>query len=657
MKHSAAIPVIAFTLLIAGASYKPSKQTTNRTPAVPPVEVIDVQPADASGNIYFMTCAPRISSDKATGQLSCFFKIKNKGSNTLVLKTITYNWLNGNTPAIKIMMMDKDDPSVKQFSIAAGNTFTWQNERDYHKTDNAVQFSSPIPASIQIKLFFDGYDDPFVINRSLKSYSSNVPGGAYGFPGREEEMGMNEYWYAYGGHGGGSQFYAYDIKMVGWDKDAKEWKSTFPGKDGTKNEHYRGYGKTVRAVGDGTVIDFKDGVAENIGNGGGGSGGGNWMKINNGKETICYFHMQPGSLTKSLMKKGAVVKKGDRLGLLGNAGGSSEPHMHVESIIDPDADGQGQWVPMNLSGLHIIDLNELEAGADPTAPWTKVEKKGLPFLNGRRCAIWPSAGKPCWYPGGWGEIAKHGIAESKYQEELNKIWNCGYYPVWVDAYDVNGKTFFNTIFRYNSNNYPVEVRHNMTRDGYQAEYNNWVKQKGYRLVQLDNYNDNGQLKLAAIFIKKPGQAQAQPAYHGLSADEHQQLFETYTGQGYVPVNVSVTSVGGKRYYAAFYEKRNVGGSVLKSFLSQQEYQQMFDDMKAKKWEQVYINAYHHDGQTRFSVIWYEKSGYQSYSATRKSDSDGYQDKYNTNLENGMLTRCVTGYEEGGKHWFAAHWSK
>lgn len=255
------------------------------------------------------------------------------------------------------------------------------------------------------------------------------------------------------------------------------------------------------------------------------------------------------------------------------------------------------------------------------------------------------------------EIAKHGVAESIYQEEFNTIWNSGYYPVWVDAYDVAGKTYFNTVFRPNNNNYDVEVRHDMTKEKYQQEYNEWVKRKGYRLQQIDNYTDAGKLKIAAIFIKKPGEAQAQPAYHALSPEEHQTLFEKYTGEGFVPVNVSVTSVGGKRYYAAFYEKKDVGGAVLKSFLTQQEYQDMYDDMKKKNWEQVYINAYHHDGQTRFSVIWYKNSGFRSSVATRKSSSDDYQQKWATNTGNGLLTRCVTGYEEGGKHWFAAHWAK
>jgi Beta-lactamase/Bacterial tandem repeat domain 1 len=255
------------------------------------------------------------------------------------------------------------------------------------------------------------------------------------------------------------------------------------------------------------------------------------------------------------------------------------------------------------------------------------------------------------------EIAKHAIPESKYQEEFSLVYGSGYYPVWVDGYDVNGKTFFNTIFRPNTNHYAVAVRHNMTKEAYQTEYNEWVQQKGYRLQQIDCYNDAGKLKIAAIFIKKQGNPQDQPAYHGLSPEEHQALFEKYTGEGFSPVNVSVVSIDGKRYYAAFYEKRNAGNSVLKSYLSEQEYMDIYKDMEKKNWEQVYINAYRHNGQTRFSAIWYEKSGYRVYAGTQKSGSDDYQQQWATNTGKGMLTRCVTGYEEGGKHWFAAHWAK
>ena len=255
------------------------------------------------------------------------------------------------------------------------------------------------------------------------------------------------------------------------------------------------------------------------------------------------------------------------------------------------------------------------------------------------------------------EIAKHAIPESQYQEEFTMIRNSGYYPAWVDAYDVNGKTFFNAVFRPDKESQQVSVKHGMTRENYQQEYDEWVKQKGYRLEQLESYTDGGRLKFAAIFIKKPGRAAAQPAYHGLSPEEHQSQFEKYTGEGYVPVNVSVAVVGGKKYYSAFYEKRNTGGCILKSALTQQDYQDMYEANKNKGWEQAYINAYSFQDKTYFSVIWYKNAGFSNAVAVRKADGTIYQQKWEENTGKGLLTRCVTGYEEGGKHWFAAQWAK
>lgn len=626
------------------------------TPAAANIEIVEVWPANGAGDVVYLTLAPTTSKGSTSMLLSAIFTIRNKESKSVYLNKIVYECTGNGKNIIKNFVPDTDGKDT----IKAGGSYSWQNSRKYHELGNVIQVFSPFPTQLKIKLYFDGFNDPFTITKSLKGFLNSTSGNAYGFPARASDLIMNEYWYADAGHGGGSQVFAYDMVVSGWDEKTKKWNQKLPGKTEDKNENFRVYGKPVYSIGDGVVLDYRNTWGESPSTSDTGTGGGNFFKINNGKETICYFHMQPGSLNKNLMKKGAQVKKGDKLGLVGNTGNSSGPHLHIHAIEDADKDGSGDYIPIQFANGYSIDINAISE-PNPNAPWAKLNKTGLPYIEeqdaGGRALVWPDAKKPCWYPYGLGEIARHGIPESKYQEEFTKIWSCGYYPVWVDAYDVSGKTYFNTIFRYNKNNYDVAVRHNMSSTTYQKEYDDWVKKKGFRLQQLDNYLDNGQLKIAAIFIKKPGQAQAQPAYHAQTPEKHQELFEKYSKEGFVPVNVSVTSVNGKRYYAAFYEKRNVGDAVLKSFLTQAEYQDMFDDMSKKNWEQVYINAYHHDGKTRFSVIWYQKAGYTNWSATRKSSDDSYQEKWEENLSQGRLTRCVTGYDEGGKHWFAAHWAK
>jgi Bacterial tandem repeat domain 1/Peptidase family M23 len=645
MKALFGIPVLLLGTLFFLQQSR-SKSEPIKSSGIPDISVVDVQPINSSGDVVYLTCAPETAGGNNSALLSVYFKIKNNEGKQLTLKKIEYQYTTNGTSKVFPFSPGKDNSNE---TINNGATFNWQNKRGYNELGNVIEINGSLPSQINIRLYFDGYDSPYVITKNIKAH---VNAAAYSFPGKESDLGINEYWYGEASHGGGPQVFSYDIVMVGWDEKSKKWSTKYPGAAGDKNEHFRCFGRPVYAIADGEVVKFNDKIKDNE-PGIDTDGGGNTFHIKIGNEIIRYYHLKQFSLNKEFMKIGAKVKRGDWLARVGSTA-TAGTHLHIDCISADNPEAAVVW-PLQFTNTSLIAFKNLPEPS-PDAAWIKVNKTGLPYIADGLCVIWPG-NKPTWYPGGKNEIAKHGIEENKYQQEFNKIWGSGYYPVWIDAYDVAGKTFFNTVFRYNSNNYDVAVKHDMTKESFQTEYDDWVKKKGYRLQQIDNYNDAGKLKLAAIFIKKTGQPQAQPAYHSLSPEQHQTLFEKYTGDGFVPVNVSVASVGGKKYYSAFYEKRNVGGSVLKSSLSQQEYQDKYDEMKGKNWEQVYINAYKHDGQTMFSVIWYEKSGFRDYSATRKSDNDSYQNKWENNTGNGLLTRCVTGYDEGGKHWFAAHWAK
>ncbi len=99
--------------------------------------------------------------------------------------------------------------------------------------------------------------------------------------------------------------------------------------DGRANPDYFAYGQEVLAVADGTVITVVDGVPENVpgevnpylapGN----------MVIVKHADTLysAYAHLQPGRIR---VKPGAKLKRGAVLGLCGNSGNSSEPHLHFQ---------------------------------------------------------------------------------------------------------------------------------------------------------------------------------------------------------------------------------------------------------------------------------------------------------------------------------------
>ena len=129
--------------------------------------------------------------------------------------------------------------------------------------------------------------------------------------------------------GGGSHIaQRFAIDWVQLREDGKTWTG-----DQLKNESYRCYGAEALAVADGVVAAVKDGIPENIP---GATSravpitletvGGNYVSLDLGQGRYAFYaHLQPGSLR---VKVGDKVRRGQVLGLVGNSGNSTEPHLH-----------------------------------------------------------------------------------------------------------------------------------------------------------------------------------------------------------------------------------------------------------------------------------------------------------------------------------------
>lgn len=174
-----------------------------------------------------------------------------------------------------------------------------------------------------------------------------------------------------------AQRFAIDYVRVGDDNQ------TFTG-DRLNNKSYHAYGQDALAVGDGKVVAVKDGIPENV------PGitsravsitletvGGNHVIIDlGGGRYAFYAHLQPGSLR---VKLGDSVRKGAVVGLIGNSGNSTEPHLHFH-LSDGASPLGSEGVPYLQESFELVGrCRAFNSGCDRSTSGTRQPE--LPMAN------------------------------------------------------------------------------------------------------------------------------------------------------------------------------------------------------------------------------------------------------------------------------------
>jgi Peptidase family M23 len=133
------------------------------------------------------------------------------------------------------------------------------------------------------------------------------------------------------------------------------------------------FGETVVAVADGTVVASRNDLPEQVpgtypANLPIDEADGNFVILDIGRGSfVLYAHMQPGSVR---VKAGDLVKRGDRLGLVGNTGNSVAPHLHLHVMDGPSPlDANGTPYVFEAFAVTAVD----EAG---TADFDRAEGTG-----------------------------------------------------------------------------------------------------------------------------------------------------------------------------------------------------------------------------------------------------------------------------------------
>jgi hypothetical protein len=479
----------------------------------------------------------------------------------------------------------------------------------------------------------------------------------------------------------GSQKWGYDIGQMKYDSGSKTWSEVRSGTDweDPKNGDYHVYGQPVYATGPGTVIRCWRNAPENprpfssaLGDSFDEdfedrdwlhqqwrnkrmSGGGNHLLVEEADgDWILYAHAQPGSIPSALCPHNqqlysaaemdseaevpapqrATIQAGQLLYKVGNSGNSSAPHLHVHQ---QDADSN----PVQFRFARGMSSKVTGNQADIDS-WTTFKGQGIPSGP---VLFWPPTRLAP-------EYARHGFGTSSFQRMFDHLADSGFWPEWIDAYSVGGKAYLNHVWR--PANGPWRAYFLVTPQKYQTEIDR-AAADGYSPLQVESSLLGGQARYTVIFRKGlPGKWQAR---HGLTTAQHDQVLNGATGDGMRPVNSSVVSVGGQRYYTDLYRAWDSGPWQMKTQVEEKDYQALYDENGQAGRRPVYVNAYMHGGQPWISVIFAQKPGGQRKDRHLMS-ADQYQQEFNSALQAGMLTRAVSSFDGAqSQHRYIAVWRK
>ena len=93
------------------------------------------------------------------------------------------------------------------------------------------------------------------------------------------------------------------------------------------------------------------------------------IESDDGSGTAGYFHLKQGSLRPKFKMHQAPVTAGEKLAHVGNAGATSEPHLHFGYLKKPDVHGRADMFPVKFTGLKDAANHEVN-GAPSTAEFT-----------------------------------------------------------------------------------------------------------------------------------------------------------------------------------------------------------------------------------------------------------------------------------------------
>lgn len=220
---------------------------------------------------------------------------------------------------------------------------------------------------------------------------------------------------------------------------------------------------------------------------------------------------------------------------------------------------------------------------------------------------------------GRGWVEYRDMTSDQYHARWEEYKNKGYRPVDVEVYKKGNSWLYAGIWMFNKEKLGWSSRRNMTSDQYSGYFNE-QKNKGYRVVDLEAYSMNGELKYSAIWVEnRDNTSWAQ--LRNMDRATYQKNVDAQAKLGRQVVDYEAYEHKGKMYYAAIWQKPATGtGWAVRTDISELTFANYWREYADKGMRPIDFERYDTPSGTRYGGVWMENRS-SRYDYTRKGELD------------------------------------
>jgi murein DD-endopeptidase MepM/ murein hydrolase activator NlpD len=403
---------------------------------------------------------------------------------------------------------------------------------------------------------------------------------------------------------------------------------------------------------------------------------GNWnfVKIRQDNGFAVYYgHLKKNSVVVNV---GDTVAAGQKLGVAGSAGCSTQPHLHFEVqdcanvALEPNL--AAMWIspPAYNAPSHVMDVMLRKDGFPGGAGQIKD-----PVANPTLYAPGETLGIGLSMAGKGGDTVQLSLTAPDATVD-SWSWNVPgvaryshLYPAWSKTVGqtvgtwtlrvyVNGTLETTRSFGVSHYlpGYAEVARHNVDGNSYQTVFTD-ITTAGYRPVWVDGFDVSGRPTFNAIFRPRAGKPWA--ARHGLDAAGYQTEFDYWTdpARGYRVTQVDSYLDHGNVRYAVIFTKEAGPGQTAYHGVSEATHQSQFNTLTAAHWHPVNVSVVDVGGSRRVTAL-YEYVGAASdfgLVAYHGIPAAQYQTEYNNQGRAGLHLKYLNAYTLNGAVFYSAIW--